>query len=255
MHVSVRPTTWPARDRRHARRQRRLLHRLRRADRDGARRGPRCPPCPLRRPPASPSGRRRPPTDASASRNGNETFRCTSWPPMLRRTSRTSPRSSTASTSISTGSAAIHLLGALTGPQPADRRRRGVRLWPGSRWVIMRRTSLPRTAVSVTCSRPKPTETESRVEMIAPPLAASGARVVGLDPLLAERPLQGHALDAAQPRGRLRPRVGQPGHRVRAGLDGATGAHAGVERDLPDAVEQRQLRPARASGASTGTAS
>ena len=35
----------------------------------------------------------------------------------------------------------------------------------------MRRTSSVRVAVSATCSRPKPSETESRVEMIAPPLA------------------------------------------------------------------------------------
>ena len=60
---------------------------------------------------------------------------------------------------------------ALGGPQPGDRRRGRVGRRSAAGAPNMRRTSSLRVAVSVICSRPKPIDTESRVEMIAPPLA------------------------------------------------------------------------------------
>ena len=101
--------------------------------------------------------------------NGKETFRCTSWPPTSSRVSFMSPRSSTASTSISTGSAALTVA-----PSPG---RSHVTVGSassapvGSRCAIARRTRSLRIVVEAICSRPKPSETESRVEMIAPPSA------------------------------------------------------------------------------------
>ena len=80
-----------------------------------------------------------------------------------------SPRSSAASISISTGSATP--TSAFSAGRSHETVGAAVSALVGSRWPIMRRTSSVRAAVSVTCSRPKPTDTESRVEMIAPPFA------------------------------------------------------------------------------------
>ena len=72
--------------------------------------------------------------------NGKDTFLATCEPPTLRRTSFMSPRSSTASTSISTGSAALTVA-----PSPGrshDTVGAAVSAVVGSRWPIMRRDEL-----------------------------------------------------------------------------------------------------------------
>ena len=99
--------------------------------------------------------------------NGKETFRCTSAPPTVRRTSFMSPRSSTGSTSISTGSAALTV--AFSPGRSQVTVGAVVSAAVGSRCAIARRTTSLRRPGDAICSRPKPSDTESRVEMIAPP--------------------------------------------------------------------------------------
>ena len=125
-----------------------------------------------------------------------------------------SPRSSTASTSISTGSAA-----STVAPSPGRSHVTvgAVVVGAGRQQVRHRPAARARcgSPVEAICSRPKPSETESRVEMIAAPSAFGYAGVVRVDALLAERPLRSCCAEIVpQPRRDLQPRVGRAGQRV-----------------------------------------